>query len=258
MSLSLTRLNKSDEGLYRCEIWQGWNSILVKNISLKPKDCKTLEPVKAAPNTEATLSCPLNTTSGQHQPQNVFWTVVKGGTENPIFQSPNIIHLRESIEAAEASLVIHSVKPGDSGWYRCKYLVGQSQRCFDMKLLVQDPLNATEIEQAVTTTEDIRTTQEERSAVTSTEDIRTTQEESSAGTSTGALVASLIIGIVIMTLLIVGVVYFYMRHPGIRTLPADDHYEVVHFPASEGFMDQQNNVIYESVQEERICTYQCQ
>ncbi|KAM4600564.1 uncharacterized protein ACJ7VT_020496 [Polymixia lowei] len=239
MSLSLTRLNKSDEGLYRCEIWQGWDSILVKNISLKQKDCKTLEPVKAAPNTEATLSCPLKTTSGQHQPQNVSWTVVKGGTERPIFQSPNIIHLRESIEAAEASLVIHSVKPGDSGWYRCKYLVGQSQHCFDMKLLVQ--------------------------AVTTTEDIRTTQEESSAGTSTEALVASLIIGIVIMTLLIVGVAYFYrhaiqgvrehtMRHPGIRTLPADNDYDIVHFPASEGCMDQQNNVIYEGVQEERICT----
>ncbi len=37
MSLFLTKLQKSDEGLYSCEIWQGWDCILVKNIILKVK-----------------------------------------------------------------------------------------------------------------------------------------------------------------------------------------------------------------------------
>lgn len=33
----LTKLQQSDEGLYTCEVWQGWDRILVKNISLKIK-----------------------------------------------------------------------------------------------------------------------------------------------------------------------------------------------------------------------------
>lgn len=37
MSLVLTKLQKSDEGLYGCEIWEGWDCLLVKNISLKVK-----------------------------------------------------------------------------------------------------------------------------------------------------------------------------------------------------------------------------
>lgn len=37
MSLFLTRIQKSDEGLYCCEIWQGWDRILVKKISVKVK-----------------------------------------------------------------------------------------------------------------------------------------------------------------------------------------------------------------------------
>lgn len=37
MSLFLTKLQKSDVGLYSCEIWQGWDCFLVKNISLRFK-----------------------------------------------------------------------------------------------------------------------------------------------------------------------------------------------------------------------------
>lgn len=33
----LTKLQQSDEGLYTCEVWQDWDRILVKNISLKIK-----------------------------------------------------------------------------------------------------------------------------------------------------------------------------------------------------------------------------
>lgn len=34
-SILLTKLQQSDEGLYTCEVWQGWGRILVKNITLK-------------------------------------------------------------------------------------------------------------------------------------------------------------------------------------------------------------------------------
>lgn len=37
MSLFLTKVQKSDEGLYSCEIWHGWKIIHVKNMSLKVK-----------------------------------------------------------------------------------------------------------------------------------------------------------------------------------------------------------------------------
>lgn len=169
MSLSLTRLDKSDEGQYSCEIWQGWDCILVKNFSLKVKgniapfvlsilasfkfyfpnvllylnlitplsDCKSLHPVRAAPSTPAALHCPVDKTPGQHQPQNVSWSILKGGTEIPILQSPDVSQLRESFGLDGLSLNITSVKLGDSGWYRCKYLLGQNLRCFDVKLQVR-------------------------------------------------------------------------------------------------------------------------
>lgn len=37
VSLLLTNVQKSDEGLYSCEIWHGWERIHVKNTSLKIK-----------------------------------------------------------------------------------------------------------------------------------------------------------------------------------------------------------------------------
>lgn len=37
MSLYLTKVRKSDEGLYSCEVCQGWECALFKNISLKVK-----------------------------------------------------------------------------------------------------------------------------------------------------------------------------------------------------------------------------
>lgn len=37
MSLYLTRIQKSDEGDYSCEIWKGWECIFVKKLSLKVK-----------------------------------------------------------------------------------------------------------------------------------------------------------------------------------------------------------------------------
>lgn len=37
LSLSLRDIRKSDEGLYSCKVWQGWNCVMVKNITLKVK-----------------------------------------------------------------------------------------------------------------------------------------------------------------------------------------------------------------------------
>lgn len=37
LSLSLTKLQKSDEGVYSCEIWSGWNCLDVRNTTLKIK-----------------------------------------------------------------------------------------------------------------------------------------------------------------------------------------------------------------------------
>lgn len=98
-------------------------------------DCKVLEPVMASPNTSATLHCPLHTSSTTRQHKNISWAVVKGGNENPIPSHPDISQIRNRLEVAGASLVISSVE--FSQWYRCKYLVDQSQLCFDIRLQVK-------------------------------------------------------------------------------------------------------------------------
>ncbi|XP_031708344.1 uncharacterized protein LOC116386358 isoform X2 [Anarrhichthys ocellatus] len=78
VSLFLTKTQLSDEGLYGCEIWQGWDCIHVKNISIKVRDCKTLQAVKASPGSPVNLNCPVNVTSGQQGPQNISWAMLKG------------------------------------------------------------------------------------------------------------------------------------------------------------------------------------
>ena len=82
--------------------------------------------MKATPNTTATMSCPVNMTSGQQGPQNVTWVMLKGG--NPVHYNP------KRAEINGTSLVIQSVDSSDSGWYRCMYMLGQTQRCFDINL----------------------------------------------------------------------------------------------------------------------------
>lgn len=37
MSLKLSKLKKSHEGLYSCEIWKGWHRARVANVTLKVK-----------------------------------------------------------------------------------------------------------------------------------------------------------------------------------------------------------------------------
>ncbi|XP_030606673.1 uncharacterized protein LOC115795047 [Archocentrus centrarchus] len=125
--LFLRKSQKSDEGLYTCEMWEGWDLILAKNISLKIKDCKILESVKAAPSRFAQLNCPVNITLG---PQNISWAMQKGNS-------------RFSIDSKRAkpngtTLIFQSVTHSDGGWYRCSYMLGQTQRCFDTNLHVQE------------------------------------------------------------------------------------------------------------------------
>lgn len=158
MSLFLTKLQKSDEGLYSCEIWQGWD-FTVKNTSLKVKgkdytfyspyshsftnkshscitfisplsECKALQAVKAAPSTPVTLNCPVDTTSGQQGPTNISWAMLKGG-------DPVSFEGSKRVEINGTSLAIQSVSSSDSAWYSCKYMLGQTQRCFDINLLIQ-------------------------------------------------------------------------------------------------------------------------
>ncbi|XP_071372213.1 cell adhesion molecule Dscam2-like isoform X2 [Centroberyx affinis] len=260
MSLSLTRLGKSDEGLYSCEIWQGWDCILIKNTTLKVKDCRTLQAVKAAPGTPATLQCPINITSAQ-QPQKVSWAMLKGDSESPIFQYSDISQQRERLEYYGPSLSIPSVELSDSGWYRCKYLLGQSQRCFEIKLQVQvgdaivvtaDPVTATEVVQGLTT-----------------DNVLETKQRGSSGASTG-VVALVITGVAIVAALIVGVVIYCrrntqrpeapraQRHPGSLMELNDDSYESVHFPALEELTEPRVNSLYRHFQEEGMCTFQRQ
>ena len=49
----------------------------------------------------------------------------------------------EGVEINGTSLAIQSVDYSDSGWYRCMYMVGQTQRCFDVNLLVQGKIYGT-------------------------------------------------------------------------------------------------------------------
>lgn len=85
--------------------------------------------MKAAPGTPIHLKCLVDVTSGQQGPQNVSWAMLKGG--NP--ESVN----RERVQINGTSLTIQSVNYSDSGWYRCKYMHGKTQRCFEINLLVQ-------------------------------------------------------------------------------------------------------------------------
>ncbi|XP_044063532.1 uncharacterized protein LOC122881407 [Siniperca chuatsi] len=235
MSLFLTKLQKSDEGLYSCEIWQGWDCILVRNISLKVKECKTLQAVKAVPSTPVNLNCPVNITSGQQIPQNFSWVMLKGG--NPVlFNSTRV-------ESKGRSLDIHSVNYTDSGWYRCKYILGQTQRCFDINLLIQ-------VENVVVATT--------VPALASGEIIWTTRKEGISGAII-AIVASAIIGIAIIAALIGLFIYCrhnnqratqqICRHPPGTVIDSTGVYEIVTFTSSDDHTNQQVNSLYQQFQD---------
>ncbi|XP_034730357.1 uncharacterized protein LOC117946382 [Etheostoma cragini] len=238
MSLYLTKSQKSDEGLYICEIWQGWDSVSVQKISLKVKECKILQAVKAAPNTNVNLTCPVDATSGQG-PQNISWAIVKGG--NPV----SIISERLVIDGT--SLAIQSVDYSDNNWYRCKYLLGETLPCFEIYLGVQ-------VEKVVTTTDTAPTTSEEM--------IWGTSEEGRNGAVIAVVVASVVIGIVIMAALIGLFIYRRcntpritqqtQRHPAGTTV---DRYQIVSLTPSEDHTTLHVNSIYQQITDEDLCTF---
>ncbi|XP_069551648.1 uncharacterized protein [Brachyistius frenatus] len=182
MCLFLTKLQKSDGGLYSYEIWQGWDRLLVKSISLRIKDCKILPAVKAAPSTPARLDCPGNITSGQQGPQNTTWAIVKGNKREFVPSERHTIN--------GTSLAILSVTTSDSGWYRCHYVLGQTQRCFDINLLVQEE-NA-----FVATTVPVIATKTQQASESASDN----KEE--GGETLIAVVASLIFGVILIAALI--------------------------------------------------------
>ncbi|XP_033496257.2 uncharacterized protein LOC117265719 isoform X3 [Epinephelus lanceolatus] len=240
MSLTLTKSQKSDEGLYRCEIWQGWECILVKNISLRVRDCKVPAAVTAAPSTPFNLNCPVEITSKQQGPQNISWAMLIGGKPVPITS--------KGVEVNETALAFQSVNYSDSQWYRCEYMLGQTRRCFDIKLLVQ------EVEDVVVTT-----TAPALTTLTSTEIISEPEKEESSGAFI-AVVASVIIGIAIMAALIGLFIYRRCNTPRVpqQTLSYPGGtlggYEIVSLTFSEDRSNRVNS-IYQAVPEEGPCTF---
>ncbi|XP_076594171.1 CXADR-like membrane protein [Chaetodon auriga] len=236
MSLFLTKLQKSDEGLYSCEIWRGWECMLVKNISLKVKECKPLQAVKTAPGTPINLSCSVDMTSGQQGPQNVSWVMLKGGNPVPVNS--------KKAEINGTSLAIHSVNYSDSGWYRCKYMLGQTQRCFDIYLLVQ-------VEDAAVTT----TVQ----ALTATASFTKTRKEGSSGAFI-AVVASVIFAIAIIAAPTGLFIYrrrntqraaqWTQRQPAGTPVVSSDDYETVNLTLPDDPTNQQPNPLYQQFQDE--------
>lgn len=154
-SLSLTKVQLSDNGLYSCEIWRGWDRVHVQNRSLvvkgqiscnsqhslveKPCDlkrnvplseCSSQKAVKAAQGTPVNLSCLLDmTTATLRGPVDVFWEMLKAAKPLPITS--------ETAKVNGTSLSFSSVAAKDQSWYRCTYTLGEVRHCYDINLQVQ-------------------------------------------------------------------------------------------------------------------------
>ncbi|XP_063735104.1 uncharacterized protein LOC134861652 isoform X2 [Eleginops maclovinus] len=239
MSIFLSKSQKSDEGLYGCEIWKGWDNSVVNNISLKVKDCKTLQPVKAVLSTPFNLNCPVDITPAQQRPLNISWAMLKGGNPQPI--NP------KSFAINATSLSTLSVDYADSGWYRCKYKLDQTQRCFDINLLVQEE------EHVVRTTVPELTT----SGITSE-----TKKKGISQLFMTVVVASVIAVITIMAALMGFFIYCRrntqsipqqtQRHPAGYPIECYDYEEVNSL--SQIRSDDQFNSLYQPFPDEGLCT----
>ncbi|KAK9513646.1 hypothetical protein VZT92_027162 [Zoarces viviparus] len=239
LSLFLTKTLASDEGLYGCETWHGWDCIHVKNISIKVRDCKTLQAVKASPGAPVNLNCPVDVTSGQQGAQNISWAMLKGGNRKPLDS--------ERVEMNGASLAIQSVHDSDTGWYTCEQVFGQTQRCFEIYLRVKVENVTLAKVPGLTTSEII---------------LETTMEGSSGGAFIAVLVASVIVGIAIMAALI-GLCIYRRRNTRRVTQQTQRHtpgaltdvYEIVDLTPSE---DDTNNCLYQPSLDEGLCTFRYQ
>lgn len=203
-SLRLAAVKKSDEGLYTCEIQTGWGNIISQNTSLKLRDCKIVQSVKAVTNSDTTLPCPLKLSKDQHQ--KVSWVVLKGDKEDLILQYPNVTQdpRVRFVDAENISLRLSSVKTSDSQWYRCK-LQAHMQQCFDVNLKVKDLLHNTPTN--IITSDHVA--KENIHAGVPTKDPISSHEEGSSGYFT-SLVASAI-SVISVILLVIGLVIYFNK-----------------------------------------------
>ncbi|XP_035485135.2 uncharacterized protein LOC118302798 isoform X1 [Scophthalmus maximus] len=233
--LFLTNLQKSDEGLYACEICHGWNCTQVKNISLRVKDCKVLAAVKVAPSRSTELNCPVDITLGQEGPQNISWALLKGG--EPLSLN------------SDTSLVIKSAS--DSAWYRCTYIYRQTQRCFDIKMIVQ----AEDVEPIATKTQETPTMSE----------TPTTKRTEESRATYIAVVASVIVGILVVAA-VMGVFIHRNRNTrrhtqqtpgppaGVNSAAVYDGYDTVTLP-DDPQGNKCVNSLYQQIQDEGLSTF---
>ncbi|XP_008294733.1 uncharacterized protein LOC103368218 isoform X2 [Stegastes partitus] len=238
--LYLLKLQKSDEGLYTCEIWQGWDIVLTKNVSLRVKDCKGLPPVTAAPSTSVQLSCPVNVTSGQ---KNVSWGLQKGNSHVTLDSN--------RVKINGTSLAIQSVTTGDSGWYRCSHTLGKTQRCFVTNLQVQEVRSV-----FVTTTVPLITAQSQ--PVTDIE-VASMNRTDDSGETWIALTVSIVLGLIIIAALIGLVMYRRSKNRSInyrdRAAETTGGYECVDFIGLPESANVRTNSLYQS-QDDSLYTFQ--
>ncbi|KAM4568045.1 V-set and immunoglobulin domain-containing protein 1-like isoform 2-T2 [Fundulus diaphanus] len=187
----LTNLQKSDEGTYGFEIWKGWDMINVTSISLKIKDCRTLKQETAKSGAPVRLSCSVD---AEKAPSNVTWAKLKGSNTVPV--DP------QRARTQGALLTIASVSANDGGWYRCDYILGQSQRCSKINLQVKGH------QEDVFTTATVPIP-----AFTNTQQVfsQVLQSNDKEGNETSSLVVGLVITSIITLAALTGV-FFYKRY----------------------------------------------
>ncbi|XP_060924478.1 uncharacterized protein LOC132998749 [Limanda limanda] len=222
----------------------GWDCTRVKNTSLVVKDCKVLPALKATPSTTIELKCPVDVTPS---PQNISWFLIKGGEPQSLPSG--------RVPVNPTSLFIRSGRAGDSEWYRCNYTYKQTQRCFDIRILVQG---------AVEVTPSPVTAAQTQQALTNTESLSEKSQEESGGTA-HTVVSSVALGIVVAAAAVIGVVIYCCRNtqrlpqqtqssPAAGTLTQSDHvYETV--PCSDDPLNLRVNCIYRRYDNEIPITF---
>ncbi|XP_050987545.1 uncharacterized protein LOC127178612 [Labeo rohita] len=144
VTLDLKDIRLSDDGLYDCQVYKGWDCLNIIRFNLKVKECKTLDSVHPTPGSSVLLPCsehPL-----QHRTEQVTWKVVIGHQSTDITQyhPPNRpssstdkllrpLYVRAR-QLNNGSLHIRDVADIDELWYRCSV---NEKTCYEVKLLLK-------------------------------------------------------------------------------------------------------------------------
>ncbi|XP_072251154.1 uncharacterized protein [Leuresthes tenuis] len=244
--LFIKNLQKSDAGWYGFEIWEGWDVVQHQNISLKIKDCKTLQSVKAAPGGLVKLICQENAKSGWQELSNVSWVMLKGEKD---------VHIEsERVQKNGTFLAIQSVAVGDSGWYRCNYMLRETKHCSDINLHVQ------EMSTFEATTSPVPTVTNTEQALTVGETVQATLEEES-----GKPLIPVVALVVSMSLILAALagLFIYRRcktqsvtqQSHRQTEGSRDVYENLTLPCLTQSVDRHNSLYYCSEESMRTCKY---